>query len=153
MWRQMGELMVRTQAHNDARFDRLDADVAGLKLDVAGLKLDVAGLKSDVAGLKTDVAGLKTDVAELKADVAELKADVAELKTDVAELKTGVAHLVTFSVETREQLNRAELAHARFEARVEAQFEELIALIRRDETGRSPRAGSDPAPMAAVGAD
>ena len=120
MWSQMGDLMVRTQAHNDARFDRLDADVAGLKLDVAGLKSDVAGLKSDVAGLKTDVA--------------ELKADVAELKTDVAGLKTDVAHLVTYSVETREQLNRMEVSHARFEDRVTAQFERLFAYIERDET-------------------
>ena len=106
MWRQMGDLMVRTQAHNDARFDRLDADVAGLKLDVAGLKSDVAGLKTDVAGLKSDVAGLKTDVAELK----------------------------IYSVGTREQLNRMELAHAQFENRVDAQFERLFAYIERDET-------------------
>ncbi|MDQ2081959.1 hypothetical protein RA307_17365 [Xanthobacteraceae bacterium Astr-EGSB] len=57
----------------DARFDKIDGDIAALKADVAGLKIDVAGLKTDVATLKTDVATLKADFAALKTDVTLMK--------------------------------------------------------------------------------
>ena len=116
LWRQVGELIARGQSRSDARFDRLEADVAGSKADVAGSKADVAGLKTDVAGLKTDVAGLKTDVAGLKTDVAGLKTDVAE---------------------TRNQLGRLERATETRFNRVDAQLERLITLVQRAETKRS----------------
>jgi archaellum component FlaC len=118
-WLRVGELMNHRQACVDARFDRLDASVAGLKTDVAGLKTDVAGLKTDVAGLKTDVAGLKTDVAGLKTDVAGLK-------TDMAGVKAGLA-------ETKEQLGRLERASERQFSRLEARLEHLIGLVERNE--------------------
>jgi outer membrane murein-binding lipoprotein Lpp len=44
---------------DDARFDRIDSEIADLKADVAGLKIDVAALKTDVASLKTDIALIK----------------------------------------------------------------------------------------------
>jgi hypothetical protein len=61
--------------------------------------------------------------------VAVLKTDVAGLKTDVAVLKTDVA-------ETKEQLGRLERATERRFNRVDAKLEQLIGLVRRDETGR-----------------
>jgi hypothetical protein len=47
--RQFGELIVRGQARADARFDRLEGDVAELKTGVAELKTDVAELKTGLA--------------------------------------------------------------------------------------------------------
>ncbi len=60
----------------------------------------------------------------LEGDVAVLKTDMAEVKTDVAAIKTDVAGL-------KEQVNRLELASARNQARVDAQFEQLRTFIAR----------------------
>src|SRR5215468_10373755 len=75
--RRLTEIVIDGQARNEARFDRIDVEITGIKMDITGLKTDVAGLKSDMAGVKADVAGLKTDVAGLKTDVAGLKTDMA----------------------------------------------------------------------------
>jgi septal ring factor EnvC (AmiA/AmiB activator) len=66
MWRQVGELIARGQSLVDARFDRLEGDVAVLKTDVAVLKTDVAVLKTDVAVLKTDMAETKEQLGRLE---------------------------------------------------------------------------------------
>jgi len=130
LWRQVGELIAHGQSRNDARFDRLETDVAGLRTDVAGLRTDVTGLRTDVTGLRTDVTGLRTDVTGLKTDVTGLKTDVTGLKTDVTGLKTDVT-------ETREQLGRLERATETRFNRVDAQLERLITLVQRAETKRS----------------
>jgi chromosome segregation ATPase len=104
IWRHMGNV-TRAVTVYEVRFDRIDADIAELKADVATLKTDVAALKTDVAALKTDVAALKTDVAELKVEVRA----------------------------TKEQLNRLEQSTERGFRRIDAQFEQLVALIKRDE--------------------
>jgi predicted RecB family endonuclease len=56
-------------AATEARFERIEADMAVLKTDVAVLKTDVAVLKTDVAVLKTDVARLKGSDYEQQARV------------------------------------------------------------------------------------
>jgi phage shock protein A len=66
LWRRVGDHLVRGLAGMDARFDRLDRDVAVLKTDVAVLKTDVAVLKTDVAVLKTDVAETKQQLSRLE---------------------------------------------------------------------------------------
>ena len=71
---------------------------------------------------------LETDVAVLKTDVGQLKTDVGQVKTDLAELKNSVGSL-------QEQANRPELAFDRGFNRVDAQFERLVRLIQRSETG------------------
>jgi hypothetical protein len=76
-WRQVNDLIVRGLSHIDARFDRLEGDVAGLK---------------------TGVAGLKTGMAE-----------------------------------TNARLDRFERATERRFEGVDAQFERVFGLIRRDE--------------------
>jgi septal ring factor EnvC (AmiA/AmiB activator) len=91
LWRQVGELVVRGQVQQDARFNRVEADIAVIK----------------------------TDVAELKTDVAVLKTDVTELKTNVTDL--------------RQEFKDHERASERRANRVEARFEWLAGLIRRDE--------------------
>jgi len=116
LWRQVGELIAHGQSRNDARFDRLETDVAGLRTDVAGLRTDVTGLRTDVTGLRTDVTGLRTDVTGLRTDVTGLKTDVTE---------------------TREQLGRLERATETRFNRVDAQLERLITLVQRAETKRS----------------
>ena len=75
---------------NNARLDRIEADIGVLKSDGDTLKSDVAVLKSDVAVLKSDVAVLKTDVGVLKTDVGVLKTDVKTLKSDVGKLQIDV---------------------------------------------------------------
>ena len=75
------EIVIDGQARTDARLDRIENDISGLRTDVTGLKSDVAGLKTDVAVLKTDVAVLKTDVAVLKTDMAESKAQLGRLES------------------------------------------------------------------------
>src|SRR5690242_5735480 len=82
------EIVIDGQARTDARLDRIENDISGLRTDVTGLKSDVAGLKTDVAVLKTDVAVLKTDVAVLKTDVAVLKTDMAESKAQLGRLES-----------------------------------------------------------------
>jgi chromosome segregation ATPase len=111
LWHQVGNL-TRAVSIFEFRFDRIDSDIASLKADVSGLKADVSGLKTDVSGLKTDVSGLKTDVSGLKTDVSGLRTDV---------------------MTTQEQLNRLELAVHDQSNRMDAQFERLFGLIRRDE--------------------
>jgi chromosome segregation ATPase len=132
LWQHLGDQLIYGPAQTNARFDRLDADVAVLK--------------TDVAELKTDVAELKTDVAELKTDVAELKTDVAELKTDLAGFKVEVGvrfdRLEADAAETKQQLSRLEQAHQRHADRMDARFDQLIGLIVLDETKR-PRTPAD----------
>ena len=64
---------------HDARFNRLEGDVAELKSDVAVLKADVAVLKTDVAELKSDMREVKHSLASLEGRVAALEADVKEI--------------------------------------------------------------------------
>jgi septal ring factor EnvC (AmiA/AmiB activator) len=90
--RTLTDFVVRSQASNEIRFDRIESDMAGVKADVVGLKSDVAGLKTDVAVLKSDVAGLKTDVAVLKTDVAVLKSDTAETKGQLNRMELAMQH-------------------------------------------------------------
>ena len=144
--RRLGEYIVHGQARNEARFDRLETDVAGLKTDVAVvksdvamLKTDVADLKTDVAVLKTDVAGLKTDVAGLKTDVAGLKTDVAGLKTDVAVLKTDVADLKTGMAELNDRVRRMDLAMDRGNATIMAKLESWAPHVLKEEQTQPPQ--------------
>jgi chromosome segregation ATPase len=162
--RKVSDQFVRGLATIDARFDRLDGEVAEIKTDLAGVKTEVAGVKTDLAGLKTEVAGVKTDLAGVKTEVAGVKADlagfktevaarfdrldgeVAEIKTDLAGFKTEVAtrfdRVEADAAETRQQLNRLEQAHQLHADRVEARFDQLVGLIVRDETkgrGAQPR--------------
>jgi len=165
--RKLSDQFVRGLASIDARFDRLEgevtelksglagvkSDLAGVKSDLAGVKSDLAGVKSDLAGVKSDLAGVKTEVAEVKSDLAGVKSDLAEVKTEVAEVKSDLAGFKTEvavrfdrveadNAKTRQQLNRLEQAHQRHADRVEARFDQLVALILRDETkgrGAQPR--------------
>ena len=73
--------------HMDDRFDRLEADVSGLKKDVSVLKTDVSVLKSDVSVLKKDVSVLKADVSVLKSDMRLVKATMVT-KNDLGNLVT-----------------------------------------------------------------
>jgi cell division protein FtsB len=137
--RRLGEYIVHGQARNEARFDRLETDVAGLKTDVAVVKSDVAVLKTDVADLKTDVAVLKTDVAVLKTDVAGLKTDVAGLKTDVAVLKTDVADLKTGMAELNDRVRRMDLAMDRGNATIMAKLESWAPHVLKEEQTQPPQ--------------
>jgi chromosome segregation ATPase len=150
--RKVSDQFVRGLASVDARFDRLDGEVAELKTDLAGVKTDLAGVKTDLAGVKTDLAEVKTDLAEVKTDLAGVKTDLAGVKTDLAGVKTDLAGVKTDlagfktevaarfdrveadTAETRQQLNRLEQAHQRHADRVEARFDQLVGLILRDET-------------------
>ncbi|MBC3783762.1 cell division protein ZapB [Spirosoma utsteinense] len=57
----------------NARLDRLETDVSGLKQDVSDLKQDVSTLKQDVSDLKQDMSTLKQDVSDLKQDMSTIK--------------------------------------------------------------------------------
>jgi chromosome segregation ATPase len=96
--------------------------------DVRALTRQVGELTHGMLVTDLRLTRIDGDIAELKADVKELKADVKELKTDVAE--------------TKGQLNRFEEATRIAFNRVDAQFERLFGLIRRDELGTDKQAGS-----------
>jgi len=144
--RKLSDQFVRGLASIDARFDRLEGEVTELKSGLAGVKSDLAGVKSDLAGVKSDLAGVKSDLAGVKSDLAGVKTEVAEVKSDLAGFKTEVAvrfdRVEADNAKTRQQLNRLEQAHQRHADRVEARFDQLVALILRDETkgrGAQPR--------------
>lgn len=67
----------------------------------------------------------------VEADVSVLKSDVAVLKSDVSVLKGDMA-------ETKDRLNRLERSTEAGFRRMDAQFERLIGLIRRDELAPIP---------------
>lgn len=50
----------------DARFDKLEQDIAGMKQDITGMKQDIAGMKQDIAGTKQDITGMQQDIAGMK---------------------------------------------------------------------------------------
>ena len=52
VWKQVGELMLVAQAHNDRRFDRMDERFDRLDTKVDRLDTRVGRLESDVADLK-----------------------------------------------------------------------------------------------------
>ena len=75
--RKVSDQFVRGLASIDARFDRLDGEVAELKTDLAGVKTEVAGVKADLAGFKTEVAArfdrVEADAAETRQQLNRLE--------------------------------------------------------------------------------
>ena len=77
----------------NARLERLEGDVAGLKTGQAEIRNDVAELQAGQARLEAGQAEIRNDVAELQAGQARLEAGQAEIRNDVAELQAGQTRL------------------------------------------------------------
>jgi septal ring factor EnvC (AmiA/AmiB activator) len=73
----------------------------------------------------------------IEGDVGTLKTDVAQVKTKVDGLTTTVDGLTTDMTELKGQVNRLEVAMARNENNVTAQFEWLRGYIAGKEAGES----------------
>jgi predicted nuclease with TOPRIM domain len=98
------------------RFERLEAEVTGLREDMTLVKSDVAVLKEDMTLVKSDVAVLKEDMAVVKSDAAVLKEDVGTLKEDSESLKATTARLESGQVELRRDVDDVKATTVRLES-------------------------------------
>jgi outer membrane murein-binding lipoprotein Lpp len=107
LWFELTNHLRRGQDATNDRLDRIEGDVGQIKTEVDGLTSKVDGLTSKVDGLTSKVDGLTSKVDGLTTDMTELKG----------------------------QVNRLEVAMARNENNVAAQFEWLRGYIARREQG------------------
>ena len=101
------ELVIDSQARNEARFDVLQAHIAPLSEEPNKLKVGATEIKADVIGLKGENVVVRSDVAILRVDVRELQKDVeflrgqslshaldlVNVKADVVKLEDSVVEL------------------------------------------------------------
>jgi len=77
--------MDRSFELNQAHYNELRNDVAGLHVKFDGLQQDVGGLKQEVGGLKQEVGGLKQEVRALRHEIDALREEFYRFRDWVTE--------------------------------------------------------------------
>ena len=114
----------------NARFERIESDIADLKAGQARMQADIVELKANQAQMQADIADLKANQAQMQADIAELKANQAQMQADIAELKANQAQMQADIAELKAGQARLESDVAELkagQARLESDVAELKA--------------------------
>ena len=117
----------------NARFERLESDIADLKAGQAQMQADIAELKANQAQMQADIAELKANQAQMQADITELKANQAQMQADIAELKANQAQMQADIAELKAGQARLESDVAELKAG-QARLEGDIAELKSEQS-------------------